>query len=326
MSNSSLVTYTKISPNRTSPRNHKIDTISIHCTAGNNTAKGILNLDHFVNHDATNGASCNYAIGHDGSIGMGVEEKDRSWCTSNRDNDHRAITIEVSSSHVAPYVVNDAAYKALIDLLVDICQRNGIPQLKWKGDKSLIGNIEQQNMTVHRWFAPKDCPGDYLYSRHAQIASEVNARLGKTDIPETTTKPSDNSASEASLKVGDLVALTADAKYYNGSEVPTWVKSRKWFIKAINGDRVVVDKSEDGKLAINSPVHEKYLTVAKSKVPYMVQVVVSDLSVYKGPGASYGETGYVTGRGVFTIVDVSDGWGKLKSGVGWISLDYTKRV
>ena len=334
MSNSSLVTYTKISPNRTSPRNHKIDTITIHCTAGNSTAKGILNLAHFVNPDGASVASCNYAIGYDGSIGLCVEEKDRSWCTSNRENDNRAVTIEVSSSNKHPYTVSDAAYKALINLLVDICQRNGIPQLKWKGDKSLIGHPEQQNMTVHRWFANKACPGEYLYSRHAQIAGEVNARLGKTDIPESTTTPSDNSTVEASLKVGDLVSIKADAKFYNGTDVPPWVKKRRWFVKKINGDRVVIDKSEDGKNAICSPIYEKFLTVEKPKadVPYMVQVSASDLNIRKGPGTNYGKTGCVTGKGVFTIVEVSGGsgsttgWGKLKSGAGWISLDFAKRV
>ena len=138
MSNSSLVSYTKISPNRTSPRNHIIDTVTIHCTAGNGTAKAILNLSHFITYNAQSGASCNYAIGCDGSIGMGVEEKDRSWCTSNRANDHRAITIEVSSDNKYPYAVSDKAMASLINLLVDICQRNpGIKNLKWKNDKWL---------------------------------------------------------------------------------------------------------------------------------------------------------------------------------------------
>ena len=178
MSNSSLVSYTKISPNRTSPRNHKIDTISIHCAVGQFTAKQLLNLSHFVNYDSKKGSSCNYAIGHDGSIGMGVEEKDRSWCTSSRSNDHRAITIEVASEKEHPYEVTDAAYKALIELLTDICKRNSIKELKWKADKSLIGQTDKQNMTVHRWFANKACPGDYLYKKHPYIAKEVNKLLG----------------------------------------------------------------------------------------------------------------------------------------------------
>lgn len=158
MSNSSLVNYTKISPNKTSPRNHKIDTISIHCVVGQFTAKEILNLSNFTNYDAKRGSSCNYAVGRDGSIGLCVEEKDRSWCTSSRSNDHRAITIEVASDMKHPYKVTNKAYKALINLLVDICKRNKIKELKWKADKSLIGQTGKQNMTVHRWFANKDCP------------------------------------------------------------------------------------------------------------------------------------------------------------------------
>ena len=187
MSNSPLATYTRISPNRTSPRDHKIDTISIHCVVGQFTAKQILDMSHFTTYDPKNGSSCNYAVGKDGSIGMGVEEKDRSWCTSNRANDMRAITIEVASDTSHPYAVTDAAYNALIDLLVDICKRNGIPKLLWKGDKSLIGKVGQQNMTVHRWFANKACPGDYLYSRHGRIAEEVNARLNPVEEEEEMT-------------------------------------------------------------------------------------------------------------------------------------------
>lgn len=190
MSNSPLATYTRISPNRTSPRNHTIDTISIHCVGGQFTAKEILNMAHFTQHNSKAGSSCNYAVGKDGSIGIGVEEKDRSWCTSNRANDHRAITIEVASDTRSPYAVTDAAYKALIKLLVDICKRNNIPELRWKGDKSLIGQVSKQNMTVHRWFANKACPGDYLYSRHGQIAEEVNALLlGRTHATNVPSYP-----------------------------------------------------------------------------------------------------------------------------------------
>ena len=187
MSNSSLVTYTKISPNKTSPRNNKIDTISIHCVVGQLTAKQILNLSSFTKYDYDNGCSCNYAVGRDGSIGLCVEERDRSWCTSNAANDNRAITIEVASDTKHPYKVNSTAYKALINLLVDVCKRNGIKKLLWKGDKNLIGNAAKQNMTVHRWFANKACPGDYLYNKHGEIAEEVNARLASATKPSTST-------------------------------------------------------------------------------------------------------------------------------------------
>lgn len=173
MSNSSLVSYTKISPNKTSPRNHVIDTITIHCVVGQCTVERLGEV--FA--PTSRQASSNYGIGYDGKIGMYVEEKDRSWCSSNSANDNRAITIEVASDTTHPYAVTDKAYNALIDLCTDICRRNGIKELKWKGDKSLIGQVDKQNMTVHRWFANKSCPGDYLYNRHGDIATEVNKRL-----------------------------------------------------------------------------------------------------------------------------------------------------
>lgn len=183
MSNSPLVTYTRITKNKTSPRNHKIDTITIHCVASQCTAKSCC--DYFATTDRQ--CSSNYVVGKDGSIGLSVEEKDRSWCSSNSANDNRAITIEVASDSTHPYKVTDAAYKALINLLVDVCKRNNIKELKWKADKSLIGQVDKQNMTVHRWFASKACPGDYLYNLHGQIASEVNSRL-KSATTVTTPK------------------------------------------------------------------------------------------------------------------------------------------
>ncbi len=183
MSNSPLVTYTKISPNRNSPRNHAIDTITIHCIVGQWTAKQGCDFFSTTNRQC----SANYVVGKDGSIGLSVEEKDRSWCSSSPSNDNRAITIEVASDTTAPYAVTSAAYNALIKLVADICKRNGIKKLLWKGDKSLIGQVSKQNMTVHRWFANKACPGEYLYSRHAEIAAKVNAILGATTS--TPSKP-----------------------------------------------------------------------------------------------------------------------------------------
>lgn len=347
MSNSPLVNYTKISPNKTSPRNHEIDTITIHCVVGQCTVEALGEV--FA--PESKKASSNYGIGKDGRIGMYVEEKDRSWCSSNYKNDNRAITIEVASDTTEPYAVTDAAYKSLINLLVDICQRNNIKELKWKADKSLIGNVEEQNMTVHRWFANKSCPGEYLYSRHGQIAAEVNARLGKVEEPEKsdeTEEPENNkvetepevteSVENVEFKIGDLVSIIGDAVYFNNANVPTWVKNKKWYIRAVSGDRVVIDKSEDGKNAICSAIHAKYLKLvksaeeAKNETPFLVKVSIPKLNIRKGPGSNYDKTGSYTGIGTFTIVEVKkgegseSGWGRLKSGAGWISLDFTKRV
>lgn len=179
MSNSPLVNYTKISPNKTSPRNHEIDTITIHCYVGQASVESMGNWFS----QPTAEASCNYGIGYDGRIGLFIDEKDRSWCTSNKSNDHRAITIECASDMTHPYAINDKVYSSLIKLCADICQRNNIKELKWKDDKSLIGQPDKQNMTVHRWFANKACPGEYIYSRLGKIASEVNSILEPNSIP-----------------------------------------------------------------------------------------------------------------------------------------------
>lgn len=182
MSNSTLVTYTKLSPNHSGKRNHAIDTVTIHCMAGNASVETCGAI--FA--DPARKASSNYGIGSDGRIALYVDEANRSWCTSNAANDHRAITIEVANNGGAPdWPVSDKAYEALIQLLVDICRRNpGIGRLRWRGDKNLIGQVDKQNMTVHRWFAAKACPGNYLYYLHSQIAAEVNSLLDEEEDSE----------------------------------------------------------------------------------------------------------------------------------------------
>lgn len=181
MSNSPLATYTRISPNKNHPRKYPITRITPHCVVGQFTAKQILDMNHFTTYDHNNGSSCNYAVGKDGSIGLGVDEGDRSWCSSSSDNDHRAVTIEVSSELVHPYEITDAAYKALIDLIADICKRNGKTKLVWPGSKEQAlayqPKSDEMVLTAHRFFANKACPGDYMYSRFGQMAEEVTARL-----------------------------------------------------------------------------------------------------------------------------------------------------
>lgn len=242
MSNSSLVCYTKLSPNHSGKRNHKIDTITIHCMAGN------LSVESCGAMFAKPGtmASSNYGIGSDGRIALYVDEGNRSWCTSSRANDHRAVTIEVANNGGAPdWPVSEKAYGALLDLVTDICKRNGIKQLLWKGDKSLIGQVDKQNMTVHRWFAAKACPGNYLYNRHGEIAAEVNRRLGVKEEP--------------------------------------------------------------------------------SQLPYRVRVKAGQ-AIHSGPGGEYRKKNQAIKPGVYTIVAEQDGWGKLKSGAGWIDLNRAEKL
>lgn len=190
MSNSSLVSYTKISPNKNSPRNHAIDRITPHCVVGQLSAESICGC--FTS--PSRQASCNYGIGYDGRISLCVDEKDRSWCSSSRENDQRAVTIECASDKTAPYAFNDAVYASLVNLCVDICQRNGKSKLLWLGDKAKTLAYEPKSdemvLTVHRWFANKSCPGDWLYNRLGNLAAEVTKRLtggstdtGKVDVP-----------------------------------------------------------------------------------------------------------------------------------------------
>lgn len=183
MSDSKLVSYVKWSPNYTAMSDKVNDTVTIHCVVGQVTVERLGEI--FAKRSKN--ASSNYGIGFDGKVGQYVREKDRSWCTSSAKNDSRAITIEVASDTTHPYKVTDAAFESLINLLADICKRNKITKLLWKGDKSLIGQIDKQNMTVHRWFANKACPGDYLYERHTLIAERVNQLLGVAEEPKDNT-------------------------------------------------------------------------------------------------------------------------------------------
>ena len=177
MVKSSLAKVVVESPNRSSPRMSKIDTITIHCMAGNLSVESCGAL--FAK--SSRKASSNYGVGSDGRIACYVGEENRSWCSSNKDNDNRAITIEVANDGGADtgWHVSDKAYKSLIILLVDICRRNNITKLVWSDNKDdRVNHKNGCNMTVHRDFANKSCPGDYLYSLHSKIADDVNRSLG----------------------------------------------------------------------------------------------------------------------------------------------------
>lgn len=211
MSNSSLVQYTRISPNSNNPRNHKIDKITIHHTAGVVSVETLGEI--FAS--SSRQASSNYGIGSDGRIAMYVEEKNRSWCSSSWDNDQRAITIEVSNSSAGGnWQVSDYVLSRLIELCVDICKRNGIERLNFTGDAN-------GNLTMHRYFANTSCPGDYLASKFPYIAEEVNKRLKTIEIEPierksvrlkinanlwdlTFTNP-DNAISVKQFKTGDVI-------------------------------------------------------------------------------------------------------------------------
>ena len=184
--NSKLVVHTKLSPNHSGQRTHSIDRISPHCVVGQVTAESLGNLFARASYQA----SSNYGIDKDGRVGLYVEEKNRSWCTSSSANDQRAVTIECASDTSSPYRMNDVVYQTLVGLCADICRRNGKKKLLWFGDKNKTLNYspasDEMVITVHRWFANKSCPGDWLYSRLGDLAQKVTAELGDATAPAGT--------------------------------------------------------------------------------------------------------------------------------------------
>lgn len=237
MSNSPLVTYTRISKNKNSPRNRAVDTITPHCIVGQWTAK--QGCDYFASTDRD--CSANYIIGKDGSIGLCVDEKDRAWTTGGKKsvngftgsaNDHQAITIEIASDTTHPYAMTDEAVAALVDLMTDICQRYGKKKLLWFGDaKKTVAykpKADEMKITVHRWFASKACPGDYLYNRLGEIADTVNKRLGTANgqAKPSAPSPAPGFDSGADYTIGDIVTFTGTKHYVSsGAAASTGCKA-----------------------------------------------------------------------------------------------------
>ena len=306
--NSPLVVYTGLSPNHSGQRTHTIDRITPHCVVGQLSAETICAC-----FPAGRDASCNYGIGTDGRVSLCVEEKNRSWCTSSSGNDQRAITIECASDKTEPYAMNSAVYATLIKLCTDICKRNGKRKLLWFADKDKSINYAPKSgemvLTVHRWFANKSCPGNWLYARLGDLAAKVTAALGGT----AQTPSADTST------------------WYRVRKTWADAKSQLGAYHSLANAKACADKNagysvfdESGKAIYPNAA------ASPSAVPFMVRVSISDLNIRKGPGTNYARTQYIS-VGTYTIVEEADGqgaskWGRLKSGAGWISLDYCTKV
>lgn len=216
--NSPLVDCTIKSPNHSGKRTHKIDRITPHCVVGQATAEAIGSV--FT--PKSRQGSCNYGIGKDGRVCLIVDEANRSWCSSSNANDQRAITIECASDTKHPYAMTDAVYSKLIQLCADICERNGITRLLWFKDKDMSLKYAPKDgeaiITVHRWFDNKACPGDWLFNRLGELATEVNKLLcasANTDTTPAPSVPSTAPTEAVEYKVGDLVHFTGCLHYTN---------------------------------------------------------------------------------------------------------------
>ena len=417
MSNSSLVNCTVKSPNHSGKRTHSIDRITPHCVVGQLSAESIGRCFTSTSRQA----SCNYGIGLDGRVCLIVDEENRSWCSSSSANDQRAVTIEVASDKTPPYTFKDAAYNKLVDLCEDICRRNGKKKLLWIENKNTALNYNPKSdemlLTVHRWFANKSCPGDWMFARMGNLANEVTRRLGGTstethhqpaqpsnppkevtNFPATPftvrvlvddlnirTQPTmgDNvigvagkgsftivevkdgwgllksyadkkngyiylanpsyvtisnsikvntppaAPSKAELKDGDVIKLKAGATYYNGKSIPGWVFNSTLYYRGKNNQGIIFSTQKTGAITgvvSESSIEGNVTSTSSGFKPYTVKVTVDALNIRKGPSAGTGLNGVIRDRGSYTIVEQSGNWGKLKSGAGWICLDYTKRV
>lgn len=421
MSNSPLVIYTKLSPNHSGQRTHGIDRITPHCVVGQCSLQTLGNI--FA--PTSRQASCNYGVDPQGQVGMYVEEKHRSWCSSSNANDQRAVTIEVASDTTAPYAITDKAYEGLVKLMTDICQRNGKTKILWFADKEKTLAYEpkanEMVITVHRWFANKSCPGDYIYNRLGKIAEEINARLGG-GITQTSgtaimgsavlgadrlaafllsknSAPKLNGVDAAKLAQlyisegktegvrGDLAfcqscletgywqfkgdvkpeqnnfsgigAAGGGAQGASFPDAQTGIRAQIQHLKAYASKDALKNSCVDprynlvskgcaptleglsGRWAADTGYGAKILSIYNEaaafkaqtaegkteekntvfpKTPFSVKVIVSDLNYRTEPSMS-GEVKGQTGKNTFTITEVKDGWGKLKSGAGWIYLE-----
>lgn len=336
MSNSSLVNYVVKSPNHSGKRTHIIDRITPHCFVGQVTVEQIGQT--FI--PTSKKASCNYGIGADGKVILCVDEDNRSWCTSSNANDQRAVTIECASDTTEPYAFNNAVYSKLIDLCADICRRNGKKKLLWFADKNTALNYnpkaDEMVLTVHRWFANKSCPGNWLYGRMGDLASKVNAKLGSGAV--VTPIPPTNSNKDYPTVPFTVKVIVSDL---NIRKTPNGAITGKYTGKGT----FTIDKVQNGWGHLKSNAgwiyleNSTYVTIEKTvagsssntskpapAASYLVKVTADSLNIRKGPGTNYGTNGAINNKGTYTIVKTQGNWGRLKSDAGWICLDYTKRV
>ena len=317
--NSTLTEYTRLSPNHSGQRNHVIDRISPHSVVGQCSAES---LGEWFAQVSTQ-ASSNYGIDKDGRVGLYVEEKNRSWCTSSNANDQRAVTIECASDISEPYRMNEKVYAKLIELCADICRRNGKKKLLWFADKNKSLNYtpksDEMLITVHRWFANKSCPGNWLYARLGDVADQVTKRLGSGN---------------------DEMTESVQKKYYRVRKAWADAASQIGAYTVLENAKQMADKNPgytvfdwNGKALYKSGESDRADSgMTNADCPFMVKVSVPNLNIRVGAGTDTAKTGHYTGIGVFTILEVREGkgsdagWGNLKSGTGWIALDFCQRV
>jgi TusA-related sulfurtransferase len=323
-SNSPLVNYKKISPNRSKGRVHAthnpkgvIDTITIHHTAGKLSIESLGNV--FA--PSTRQASSNYGVGDDGRIGLYCEEKDRSWCTSNAANDYRAITIEVvNSASGGNWPVSDKALAATIELCADICKRNGIKKLNFTGNKN-------GNLTMHKWFANTNCPGPYLESKFPYIAAEVNKKLTITVEKPSTPEP----ATLYYVQTGAYsVKANADAQYnkVRAAGFDALIKQADGLYRVQVGAYGVKANADAMAAKLKAAGFDTYITTTGGTIVQPGSAQVKKLEVGSKVKINSNATKYSTGQTIpgwvkentYTVQQLTGEKALLKEIVSWVNV------
>ncbi len=256
------------------------------------------------------------------------------------------IQFEICEDDLTDKEYYTRAFSVAAEYCAELCEKYGIPIA------NIVGHIE----AYKQGYGNHHSDPEHWMKRFGEDMNDFRKRVKGFSKETTTTKdeivkkPVTSQKTEVCFKKGDLVKILPNAVYYSGKSIPAWVESQQWYVKEDSkGDRVVIDKNKSGTNAICSAINAKHIALvsaeAKTQVestatskpdvvsncPYLVKITAEKLNIRKGAGTNFAKNGCITDKGSYTIVVESKGvgaklWGKLKSGAGWISLDYAEKI
>lgn len=246
------------------------------------------------------------------------------------------IQFEICEDKLTDRTYYEKAFAVAAEYCAELCRTYGISV------DNIVGHCEAYRLG----YGSNHADPEHWMKRFGQTMSDFRTRV--SEMLKSNEEKKENTEQTPvrteTVEKGDLVSIASDATYYSGKSIPSWVKAQNWYVKSDpKGDRVVIDKNEKGTNSICSPIHKKYLTVIKKandkteedtaagKCPYLVKITADCLYIRKGAGTNTAKVGQITDHGVYTIVEQRKGtgaslWGRLKSGAGWISLDYVRKL
>jgi hypothetical protein len=225
--------------------------------------------------------------------------------------------------------------------------RNDVAKLMGK-NTSKIEEVEEKKELFRirkTWEDTKSQKGAYENLEEAKKACdkagkeyEVYNGKGVAIYPTAAAEPEEDIEEiKSKYKVGQQIKLVKNAKYIDGKNIPAWVINTTTFVRGFrsNGD-IIFSTAKTG--AITGVIKEKYIIDPNKPItnkdeekeenfkPYLVRITTDVLNVRTGPGTNYKIATQVNYYELYTIINQKNNWGKLKSGAGWICLDYTKKI